>query len=265
MPLIRRWRRSRSGKDQAAAADAEEQVKALRATVDAYRVLVDREKHWLIATIAALVLLIGFILVANRDSLKQAVSFFIPAPSTEIQIPDIDAADAAFQKRDDTTALRLVRPLAERGNARAQLLLGLIYDRGHAVPQDMTQASKWFRLAAEQGDAAAQLQLGIRYSEGHGEPQNFAEAAKWFRLAADQGNAHAQYQLGLLYSRGEGVPQSNIDAHMWFNLAAAHFLRSEADFRKAAAKNRDAVAFKMTKAEIAEAQQRAREWQPTEP
>jgi hypothetical protein len=42
---------------------------------------------------------------------------------------------------------------------------------------------KWFRLAAEQGDATAQDSLGVMYAKGHGVPQDDKTAAKWFRLA----------------------------------------------------------------------------------
>ena len=59
--------------------------------------------------------------------------------------------------------------------------------------------------------------------------------------------------LGRLYLKGVGVPQYYILAHMWFNLAAS---RGEME----ALKERNALAAKMTAAERAEAQKRAREW-----
>jgi hypothetical protein len=266
MPLFPRWRRSGTGKNRAAE-NPEEQVKALRAALVACRAVAVREKHWLMAAVAALVLLVGIVLVVNREPLQRAVESLLPLPSAETPAQPLDAAYAAYRNRDDETALRLSRPLAEQGNARAQTLLGLIYHRGFhggsATQKNEGEATKWFLRAAEQGDASAQLHLGIMYSEGRAVPQNFAEAAKWYRLAADQGNAQAQFSLGLFYVRGEGVPASNVLAHKWFNLAAAHFTASESRDRQAAAKNRDAVAFKMTREEIAEAQKLAREWRPS--
>ena len=70
------------------------------------------------------------------------------------------------------TALRLLRPLAGHGNARAQLNLGYLYANGQGVPQDCSEAAKWFRLAAGQGNAAAQFNLGVMYGQGQGVPQN---------------------------------------------------------------------------------------------
>jgi len=265
MPLFPRWRRSGTGEFQAAE-NPEEQVKALRAALAASRAMIEREKHWLIATVGALVLLVVYVVLINIEPLKQPVGNLGPAPQSGQPVQPLDAAYVAYRNRDDDTALRLSRPLAEQGDARAQTLLGLIYHRGFhgggATQKNEGEATKWFLRAAEQGDASAQLHLGIMYSEGRAVPQNFAEAAKWYRLAADQGNAQAQFSLGLFYVRGEGVPASNVQAHKWLNLAAAHFTASESRDRQAAAKNRDAVAFKMTREEIAEAQKLAREWKP---
>src|ERR1039457_6997963 len=85
-------------------------------------------------------------------------------------------ARAAYTARDDATALRLMRPLAEQGNADAQLLLGVIFAEGRGIPQDDTEAVKWWRKAADQGKALAQLVLGTSYDEGKGVPQDYAEA-----------------------------------------------------------------------------------------
>jgi TPR repeat protein len=82
----------------------------------------------------------------------------------------------------------------------------------------------------------------------------------WWRKAADQGNVLAQVNLGLLYERGRGIPQDYERAHMWFNLAASR--AEDAETLNFAVKNRDALAAKMTPAQIAEAQRMAREWVP---
>ena len=82
-----------------------------------------------------------------------------------------------------------------------------------------------------------------------------AEALAQWRAAADAGDRRAMLELGRVYGMGLGAPQDYVLAHMWFNLAAS---RGE----MAALKERDALAAKMTSAERAEAQKRAREWRP---
>lgn len=162
---------------------------------------------------------------------------------------------AAHDRQDYATALRLLRPLAEKGHADAQTFLGIMYGRGDGVPQDHAEEVKWFRKAADQGNADAQYLLGYMYGKGQGVPQDYAAAARWYRKAAEQGYGTAQASLGNVYAKGEGVPQDYVRAHMWFNLAGA-----QGD--KDAVKSRDLMAAKMTPAQIAEAQKLAREWKP---
>ena len=65
-----------------------------------------------------------------------------------------------------------------------------------------------------------------------------------------------------MYADGRGVPQDNVEAHMWLNLAAS---RLTGDQREEAATDRDAVAERMTPADLSEAQRRAREWHAAHP
>jgi TPR repeat protein len=110
------------------------------------------------------------------------------------------------------------------------------------------------------GDINAQFVLGFMYQEGKtlGVPQDYAEAAKWYRLAADQGYYAAMHELGFLYFEGKGVPQDYVTAYMWLNLAAARSPAGETN----AAEDRDLVASRMTRAQIAEGQKLAQEWVP---
>ena len=87
-------------------------------------------------------------------------------------------------------------------------------------------------------------------------PQDYTEAAKWSRLAADQGFAVAQYYLGIAYANGQGVPQDFVQAYKLFELSAAHGYKD-------ATQGRETVSGRMTEAQVAEAQQLAREWKPT--
>lgn len=115
----------------------------------------------------------------------------------------------------------------------------------------------WTR--AERGDARAQVLLGFMYANGRGVPQNDVMAARWYEFAAQQGHPTAQHLLGLLYDKGQGVPQDDVLAHMWLNLAAARARPRERDYY---ARLRDAVATKMSPAQLAEAQWLAFRWRP---
>ncbi len=201
---------------------------------------------------------------------------------------DFKKGTEAYFRGDFATALQELKPLAERGDANSQTLLGALYtfgwgvrqdyavaaywhrlaaeqglaaaqyvlakayDEGEGVPRDYTKAAEWFRLAANQGHGGAQTSLGAKYQFGSGVPQDYAEASRWFRLAAEQGYAVAQRNLGYNYLGGQGVIQDYTMAHMWLNIAASLGLESAAEARDIASGN-------MTLDQIAEAQRLARE------
>lgn len=150
------------------------------------------------------------------------------------------------------------RERANAGDAVAQDDLGVMYYNGEAVPQDYVEAVRWFRLAADQGLAAAQLDLGVMYDRGRGVPQDYVEAVRWYRLAVDQGLAAAQYNLGFMYDRGRGVLLDYVEALKWVTLAAT---RASSDRQEAYAQARGALAMLMTRAQVADAQRLAMEWQ----
>jgi TPR repeat protein len=90
------------------------------------------------------------------------------------------------------------------------------------------------------------------YTNGQGVLQDYKAAVKWYTLAAEQGDVSAHNNLGAMYDKGHGVLQDYARAHMWFNIAASSGGEN-------ASGNRDMVARKMTPAQIAKAQDLARE------
>ena len=103
--------------------------------------------------------------------------------------PSIGAADAfqdgmrAHDAGHFVTAIRLWRPLAEKGDVRAQFSLATMYDLGHGVSRDFAEAIRWFRMAAEQGHGDAQYNLGAMYYLGYGVARDYRKAHKWFNIA----------------------------------------------------------------------------------
>jgi TPR repeat protein len=66
---------------------------------------------------------------------------------------------AAYNRGDYMPAIRLFRPLAEQGNAKAQNILGVMFHRGQGVPRNAARAHMWFSFAAARGDAKAKSEL----------------------------------------------------------------------------------------------------------
>ena len=97
-------------------------------------------------------------------------------------------ADAAQDRHDYATALRLFRLLAHQGDPNAQYRLGLMYEHGQSVPQDLApKAAAWYRPAADQGLKTAQWTLGSIYQIGSGVEQDHVKAYTWYDLSAAQG------------------------------------------------------------------------------
>jgi uncharacterized protein len=117
------------------------------------------------------------------------------------------------------------------------------------------------RSAANRGDAKAQYRLGLLYSNGReGVGQNRLEAVKWYRRAAEQGDHEAQASLADAYFNGFGVPQDYIEAHKWANLAIS---RAPDDVtRSAHLVMLETISQKLSRKQIAEAQKLARDWKP---
>jgi TPR repeat protein len=139
---------------------------------------------------------------------------------------------AAQARGDYKTALPLLQPLADQGNAEAQNAVGTAYREGRGVHQDDAQALGWFLKSANQGNARAADNLGLMYEKmpappdpagkkKHGPKHNYAEAAKWFLASANKGDALGQCHAGRMYASGLGVGQNWVEAAKWLKLSAS--------------------------------------------
>jgi hypothetical protein len=139
-----------------------------------------------------------------------------------------DAGQSAYAAGRFIDALRIWRPRAERGDARAAFGLGLLYDLGEGVGQDAAAAYAWYRRAAEAGYVLAEFNVAVMSDSGAGTTRNPTEAALWYARAAAHGYARAEYNLAQLYQAGEGAPRNLDMATSWYAAAAAHGLSAAA-------------------------------------
>ncbi|MEE9240571.1 MAG: tetratricopeptide repeat protein [bacterium] len=159
----------------------------------------------------------------------------------------------AYKEQNYKKAFRLWHSLAEKGHAKAQYNLAILYIQGNGTSKNPREAAKWLRKSAKQGHANAQYNLGLMFLNGEGVKKSDKEAIKWFRKAAEQDDGLAQYNLAAMYVYGKGVRKDYVKAHMWSNLAARQG-------NKDAEKARDDIARNMTPEQIINARLLAREW-----
>ncbi len=127
---------------------------------------------------------------------------------------------AAYKAGNYKLALEIWHPLAVKGDAEAQFLVGTIYDLGEGVPQNLSTAAKWYLKAANQKHVTAEYNLAWMYRFGKGVLKDHKKALKLFMSSADKGLAIAQFSLGSMYRFGEGTPRNLILAHSWTNIAS---------------------------------------------
>ena len=122
---------------------------------------------------------------------------------------------------NEAQAAKWLERAAEKGEPVAQYRLGTLYEHGKGVTTDTAKATHWYQAAAMQGNRKAMHNLAVAFAEGAGIKKDLAEAARWFSKAASLGLADSQFNLAVLYERGLGVPQSLLDAYKWYAIAAA--------------------------------------------
>jgi TPR repeat protein len=124
-------------------------------------------------------------------------------------------------------------------------------------PQDQALGSQSAGQAAPTVDAGGRSRLGRVYFDGRGVSQEDAQAVTRLRIAAEQGATLAQCGLGKRYADGRGVPINLGEAFMWATIAAT---LSAGDGWQTCIDVRDRLAARMTPAQTAAAQNRARGW-----
>lgn len=99
----------------------------------------------------------------------------------------------AFDRADYATALKLWLPVAQTGDAEAQVYVGEIYEKGLGIQPDYTIAAVWYQKAAAQNNSRAQINLGNLYEKGLGVPMDKATALNWYRRASGINNDQIAY------------------------------------------------------------------------
>src|SRR3546814_3142151 len=116
------------------------------------------------------------------------------------EFADMAGQERAAARPDDRDA-EAVDPAAR------EIDLAVRYMDGNGVPRDPVRAVALLRPHAEGGSPKAQLLLGLAYASGQGVDQDTGVAAGWYEKAAIQDQPEAQYLLGLALLRGRGLPK----------------------------------------------------------
>ena len=143
-----------------------------------------------------------------------------PTPFAEFLAGVPSEIRRAYAEENWAHVLERSKPAAEKGNAHAQTMMGLLYYFGYGVPQSYSEAARWYHLAAEQEHSVALANLADIYNEGLGVAVDHDKAHMLWKRAADRGNTIAMFNLGRHYLTGVGVPADVCEAYYWWGRAA---------------------------------------------
>ena len=71
-----------------------------------------------------------------------------------VKADDFQDAVRIANNRDFATAYKMFVPLAEKGHAAAQLILGMMYFKGTGIEKNIVQADKWLLISEKLGQEA---------------------------------------------------------------------------------------------------------------
>ena len=108
-----------------------------------------------------------------------------------------------IEKMNFSESLKYCNKAADQNDARAQTVLGTLYEGGFGVDQDYLTAFNWYKKSAEQNLPLAQMNLGRFYEQGLEINQDYAEALKWYQRAATNGHAPALNSIGNYIENGD--------------------------------------------------------------
>ncbi|MDO4643905.1 MAG: tetratricopeptide repeat protein [Cardiobacteriaceae bacterium] len=148
----------------------------------------------------------------------------------------LEQAKAAFQQGDTNQAIKLWKQEADKGNAKAQYNLALVYLNETDGQQNRTVARSLLEQAAAKNLPEAQYELGqmllygekgiTTYSAPSIQAQNTPTSQEreqgivYITRAAEQGLPLAIENIATIYDLGIGVAEDNSRAVMWYKKAA---------------------------------------------
>ncbi len=123
-----------------------------------------------------------------------AIASYLQESLEEI-ILNLTTGLAAFEAEDYTNAFRLLKPIADLGDAEAQCIVANMYHLGLGLERNVLEAVRWYQKSAIQGYGVASNNLGGIFAIGDRDIAiDRIEAEKWYQKAKNQGFLHSPDQ-----------------------------------------------------------------------
>ena len=109
----------------------------------------------------------------------------------------------------------LCRKAAAAGLPEAQNMMGILYERGHGMEQNISKAFEWYYKASFNGSAEAQYNMALCFQKKYK-----TLSAYWMEQAAVKGNENAICEIAEYYDTGYGVQQNREKAEFYYRILA---------------------------------------------
>ena len=113
-----------------------------------------------------------------------------------------------YAKGNFASSLKLLKPLDERGQLDAEIILGSIYEKGLGVKQDIKIAIKWYEKAADKLNPLTLFQLANIYETGNDVDRDSYLALNSFDWAANGGELKAKDRFNALIEDWKVIAKS---------------------------------------------------------
>lgn len=114
--------------------------------------------------------------------------------------------DRALKNREEEKAFRLIVPVAEAGNEKAQYELACMYDYGKGTKKNCTLAIKWYEKTAAQDNIEANYRLAEIYcGDNNIAVVDIPKGIILYEQALKGGKNEAAYQLAKIYLEGDNL------------------------------------------------------------
>lgn len=136
------------------------------------------------------------------------------------QMQEYKESEQAWESKDYSKAIDLLRAAAAKGNPVAEYALGNIYKMGQVIPKNQVEAINWFHKSADNGNMYALYTL----SEIYDIPGDNSSVQKYFfntlERCANAGCEPCYSSLASAYEFGDGIKANYAQAVYWYKKGA---------------------------------------------
>jgi hypothetical protein len=115
----------------------------------------------------------------------------------EIKKLSVNRKRSFFKYRNDYEIWKTISD-TDKGDSKAKQKLGYHLVQGQKLRQDIDTAANLFLEAARAGVTVAQFNIGLCYETGHGVEENLEKARSWYQRSAENGFQSAEDKLSEL-------------------------------------------------------------------